>query len=376
MSSSWASSDVDAEASVDSNNTSLQALFGKGKNDYGQLGTGYFSPHEISFVEALIEPIRGGADGIKTILASRDIACALRTDRKVVCWGGKTLSPSIPASLQDPAIPSIVEGLPPLAEVWWGDDLRPCGIDTDGDPWCWPLFRENYPPFRLNLPFSLSSQVPLRRVSFNGSRGCVLRGEGDLWCWGKGFGGEQLYYRSEDSEMAIQVEEFGTGNLDFILSSSGLCVLSSNYDVRCSGHHSKTESKQIIEGVKLMSGTYYGNCAILLSTNIYCWEGQLAPVPIRAKDNGKPLLAGATSVVVGVGFGCAILTDATLWCWQTDDWSGGRRLKYSDEVYLAEKVEISIEANAELEFLQVASGGTFVLALARYRQRDPLSSRR
>ncbi len=119
-----------------------------------------------------------------------DHTCALRTDKKLLCWGANTYGQCGGALAGDVVKPTLAKNVPSLLGVWAGY-RRTCGQDLNSKLWCWGYGPSGergdgstasgsaLPSAVKGLPTGALAQVDVRS-----RRTCVVTVTGQLWCWG------------------------------------------------------------------------------------------------------------------------------------------------------------------------------------------------
>jgi alpha-tubulin suppressor-like RCC1 family protein len=276
------------------------SLYCWGDNNYAQLANGAWGPYTGSYT-----PIQAGADTDWAALAGGyHHACALKTGGALYCWGrNNTGQLGIGSTLHDfdgvPS-PTRVGSEADWSRVAAGGQLylvgHTCAIKSDQSLFCWG---ENYfgqigmgAFANKHVPTQAGAENDWYSASAGGSHTCVQKVGGALWCWGSDRLGQLGLGRGGDQSTPFQI---GT-------SSTWTAVSSGD------GH----------------------SCAIQSGSSLFCWgwnvEGQLGngtkglyandyftPTPVVPQDGWQMVSAGANLT-------CAIMHDATLWCWGQNDY--------------------------------------------------------
>jgi alpha-tubulin suppressor-like RCC1 family protein len=261
-----------------------------GADDEGLVGDGL---PRTAGQPAAVE-VSGGGTIWKQVSVGADVACAVKTDGRMFCWGSDfrgTLGNG--GADVDRASPFQVTGIG-WSTVAVGES-HSCAIKTAGSLWCWGIDFQG--SLGLGSGAADDYDVPTRvgtasdwtSVSAAGTNTCGRRRTGRLYCWGSdGFG------------------QVGNGG--------GMVP---GYDV----------PTQVAGNVTTWAGVEVGSghtCARRTNNRLYCWgrddSGQLGDGGADA-DQDAPVAIGAAnwaSVDAGQGSTCARRTSGELFCWGAD----------------------------------------------------------
>ncbi len=188
------------------------------------------------------------------------------------------------------------------------------------------------------VPVTVSGIATAKAISVGGFHGCALLADGTVRCWGDGTAGQMGNGASVSSTVPVQVSGITTA----VAISAGrayTCALLADTTLRCWGTNSfgqlgdnSTVSSAVpvavggITGAFAISAGTDHSCAIVGAGEIKCWgyrgfsqgarlgDGspaggiQLTPVTVSGISN-------AVAVSAGNSHSCALLADATVWCW-------------------------------------------------------------
>ncbi|MFN0180234.1 MAG: PKD domain-containing protein [Gemmatimonadales bacterium] len=215
-----------------------------------------------------------GPGTVSKVTATDRVACALRTDTSIACWGGYEWGLASP---------------PPgtYTDVDLGDE-HGCAVKTNGEVACWGQNNHNQ-----------ANPAPGTFVAVKAgfATTCAKSANQILTCWGNDF----WHVVSEAPAVSILDYEIGT--------YAGCAILPSNA-VTCWGDDGNTG---------IPSGTPVGSfanvavglsqaCAVSTSNALTCWGLSSSPV-------ANPPAGTYTDVAVADQVACAVRTDATLVCW-------------------------------------------------------------
>ena len=149
-----------------------------GNNDYGQLGNGSREPHaEPTVVTGIIRA--------KRVVASGSETCVIDGQDQLRCWGRTRIGLD-----EDPDQDPIRPGKPLLANVRdvsisWG---RGCAVRKDQTLWCWGVAgtEPGDPDMHtaIHTPVHVSQLHEVRQVSVGADHTCAVLNDGELRCWG------------------------------------------------------------------------------------------------------------------------------------------------------------------------------------------------
>ena len=198
-------------------------------------GNGYFAAEEVEQSFQIIQPLTIPAL-TPQLSGGDDLACALKIDGSVVCWGGNAIQP--------PAGSSFVQ-------ISSGG-LHSCGLKSDGTITCWGQnnFGQN------NVPSGLGTIV---QVVAGYNHTCALKDDGTVACWGQ----------NTLQQLAIPA---GLSSVTQIsTSASHTCARQSDGLIVCWGDNSKGQATvpPLKSGDRVLAGGYH-TCAEL-SGNASCW---------------------------------------------------------------------------------------------------------
>jgi alpha-tubulin suppressor-like RCC1 family protein len=259
------------------------------------------APFALMGLSPLLSPATpAGAATTPILSAGVTHTCALMPNSTVECWGYNHYGELGNGTTTDSSTPVTVTGLPPATEIAAGD-FHTCAIDQASLAWCWGSNafgalgngKNNDKSTPVNVSPSMQfSSIAAGGLELNVGGGksapgdftcAVLKGRGDVYCWGFNANGQL----GDGSTTNSNVPQLVTG-------LPGPAV-----SVTAGGLHA---------------------CAVLASGGVYCWgdnsDGQLgnnktkqSAVPVQAQ------IAGATAVGAGTFHSCALLGSGGMDCW-------------------------------------------------------------
>ena len=272
-----------------------------GPDGHGQLGNGAGSAD----VDAPPVPITLPAPGTASQIAlGSEHACALLTDGTVTCWGLDSAgqlgngagsadvdAPPTPITLPAPGTAvSITAGAAHTCAVLTGGAVTCWGDDTAGQLGNGAAGSQTSPPAPIALPGGASA------VSVSAGLGhtCALLVGGGVACWGldvSGQMGDSANLGNHQSATLVPLPAPGTAT-DLDAGGQEACVVLTGGAVSCWG---AGDDGQIGNGM-------------MLDIN----DAPSAPISL-------PGPGSASRVAVGYATACAVLTDARLSCWGSDN---------------------------------------------------------
>lgn len=326
--------------------------------------------------------VLGAGDGVRSVSAGDEHACALHTDGTVSCWG-KDLSGQLGDGTTGEG-PNHVR-LTPVKVQQSGSDMtgvkaisaggaHTCALKTDGTVWCWgfALFGQMG---NGTTGDGLKQLVPVKvqqgggdlagitSISAGAIHTCARRDDSTAWCWGhddRGQLGDGTTGAGPNRVRltAVQVRK-GTGFLMNVTRVSAgdqhSCARRSDGTAWCWGddssgeigdgtfgdaaHGARLKAVQVRKGggfltdVKAVSAGGGFSCAWTKDRTAWCWGGAgLGQVGDGTTGNaggnrkkavqvrrGSGFLTNVTAIDPGSRHSCARRSDATMWCWGRDE---------------------------------------------------------
>ena len=235
-------------------------------------------------------------------------------------------------------VSSPVSVRPPRAEVFGagggarsGETLiavaynRGCAVRADGGVWCWGEEAE-----REQLSASLLSDV--LTVSVGDASGgrfhtCVLHRDGTVSCWGAGNAGQLGNGLATDQYLPQRVP----GISDAVAIASGAshtCAVHADGGVSCWGDGSRGQLGQGrarshslptrvpgLEDVATVSAGPHATCAVHVDGDLSCWGLGATPASQFLSPAKIPGLGDVNSVAIGWSHTCAVRSDGRVVCW-------------------------------------------------------------
>lgn len=284
-----------------------------------------------------------------TDLAVGGHACVVGAAGAVRCWGedGNGQASGVPPAPGDSGArtvitPTTISGIPAARDVAVGHSLS-CIAAVDGTVWCWGL--NGYGGFGTGAAHGIESastpiQVPgvsgATVIAIGGSKVCVVRDSGGVWCWGQfawrapQLTSEEIVARDYAKPTAV------AGATDAVQVSVGrsvACARQRSGHVRCWGDNSlgqlgalarrSTASLEVrgLDNASDLSLTADDGCALRTNGRLACW-GPVASVQAldpadRVSSTTVPVKARISDVSelgVAANHWCAVLTSREARC--------------------------------------------------------------
>jgi alpha-tubulin suppressor-like RCC1 family protein len=319
-----------------------------GDEQYGELGMGFtndnFETSPVAVHDPMIPPAVTPIANAQLVDCGLDDSCAINSAGGVDCWG-RGYDGELADGMEDEHhIPHEVAA--PLnagtSQVSYGYE-HACALKTDGTVYCWGA---NYSSQLGNGDAAMAEQdsaVQVTRVSSvleiaaGGDHTCA-RTASTLSCWGDPSEGE-LGGTPVMATDIVPVSIDATQVTQMTLGYGFSCALTST-NIYCWGSNDEGElgdgttswsatPKQVLLGSPatfINVGATHA-CAIRASDGaVFCWGsndyGELGDGTFNASSTPvqvQGLPAVATGLALGENFSCALLTDASVWCWGLDD---------------------------------------------------------
>jgi alpha-tubulin suppressor-like RCC1 family protein len=261
--------------------TGASALYGWGRNNFGQLGFGlttdlFSSPKQV-----------GALSEWKSISAGEGHTLAIKPDGTLWAWGNNSYGTLGLGNTTNYSSPKQVGALTTWSFVDIGNDYS-LAIKTDGTLWSWG--RNNQGQLGFGLPndlFSSPKQVGAlttwSSISAGGIHALAVKTDGTLWSWGHNGDGR-----------------LGQGNLTYLSSPKQVGALTTWSSISAGSAHSlaiKTDGTLWSWGYNTYGGLGLGDAT-----------QRSSPVQVGALTTWSSISAADLHSV-------AIKTDGTLWSW-------------------------------------------------------------
>jgi len=301
-----------------------------GAGDQGQLGDG------LSTDASTPKPVPGLV--AEAITVGAEHACALVDGGHYTCWGVNwdgRLGDGTNSDRNTPTAPSVGDG---YVAIDAGDNLT-CAVRADGSAACWGYNDDGAigdgTRMSRSAPATVMGLSNARAVSAGENSACALRGDGAVLCWGYGSYGALGDGRGASPTPApvpgLSSTQLTAGHDHTCAIAGGTieCWGQGDYGQLGDGAATPRSSPTPVSAVwgnatalQAAAGSWH-TCALLSDASVWCWgegdHGELgtgdtstvpAPVPVIGFGPGT-----AKAITAGQDFTCAIKTDGSVWCW-------------------------------------------------------------
>ena len=263
------------------------AVYCRGSNEYGQLGTGNtansYDAHLAVQQNALV---------FTSIAVGAFHNCALTQQGQAFCWGSNNQGRLGNNSNEHSLVPTPTAGGQRFTALAAGG-LNTCGLTSEGVIFCWGgmhgtgLERQGgaEPPIAFT-PERVKSQEQFRQVVSGDGQVCALNRAGRAFCWGGNESGELGSGRTSEREFS---------------------------PVAVAGNHTF---------LSLTTGLSADTCGITPAGSAYCWGPNVSGTHgngTTKNSSSVPVLVSGThafaSIAIGINHACGVATDAQIFCW-------------------------------------------------------------
>ncbi len=280
----------------------------------------------------------GAGQPLRILSAGAGHTCALQSDHTVSCWGANVDGELGDGTDVDRHTPGTVPGLSATGVL--SGSYHNCATGTNGQAFCWGWnsygqVGDGTITNRLNA-YDLSSLGDVLSVAAGGYHSCAILSDGTGQCWGQNSDDELGDGNNTDSSTPVGVFSL-PASVAVVAAGRHTCALATDGTVQCWGANDFGETgsgadasmEQVfplpvsgLSNVVALAAGFDHNCALSSSGQVDCWgsnaNGQLgngttvaSTTPVAVAGLPSP----ATAITSGYDHVCAILTDASLWCW-------------------------------------------------------------
>jgi alpha-tubulin suppressor-like RCC1 family protein len=266
-----------------------------------------------------------GLSDITQIGAGVLMACALRKDGAVLCWGDDGSGALGHIGIDDTCADGTpcnwratqVTALPAVAQIAVGDP-HACARTTKGAVFCWG--DNTYGELGSGKIGTRSAKpVPVTGMgggvidisaSAYGYHTCAVKTDGTVWCWGQNTRGALGHDKALDDACAVP-------------GQAGVTVACNVTPTQV-----KVDKDHPLSGVSAVQAGYLATCAMTQASAVLCWGynglGQLGRGNWDANVNIVPepltVVDSIASLTMHSTVACAIDSAKSLWCWGDNSW--------------------------------------------------------
>ena len=312
----------------------------------------YSSDTAVLFSQAQKQEVyvQGRSDGTESVVtrvlarpynrldAHHGTACAVQSDRVLMCWGKGSHHQLATGNTNNALVPVEISGLSDVVQVAVGWK-HVCALKATGVIHCWGEGGEG----RLGI----GNQNTLQRVgsqvsginnavyiSAGNDHTCASLSHGKIKCWGRNDKGQLGDNSTTNRSTPVEVKNINN-SIQVSAGHKHTCALLTDGSVKCWGYRKDGRVGGSTSGNALTPVSVSGlsnvaqiassgdrhNCALLTNGRVKCWgEGQYGRLGNGStRDSGTPVdvrgLDNVTQISVGQDFSCAIKTNWEQWCW-------------------------------------------------------------
>lgn len=216
-----------------------------GSNDNNQCGTGTYVAGDKT--SAPVTP--NFSQAARSVAVGRGQTCVITLEDELWCWGSNGsselgLGPDAPGLTIEPLRVSEFS----FGSVAPGQD-HTCAISTGGELYCWgDMLGADGHPGPMGHDDGVAHDVPARvgqeddwvRIATDTFHSCGIRGDGEMWCWGRNAEG-QLGVGSQDVVLGRVHVEPAARFLDVAVGRFHTCALRDDGITLCAGVNDQGE---------------------------------------------------------------------------------------------------------------------------------------
>ncbi len=297
-----------------------------GANDQGECGFRFSGEGGI----AKPANVFGVAAATDVSLGYAHSCAVVGKERQVVCWGDNVhfqLGAEMPL---ESAAPMAIAAMTGVKQVAAGSDCS-CALQELGGVSCWGDCVAWLPPSASAK--SLAFPIAPVEADTLGVCHCISSAGGEIWCTGFDAGG-CFGDGVEDTFNSSWRPATRVPDVNGVVQLDVPCALTNDGTVYCWGGDSAGQTGRgftswtlqtphavpDVKAERIASGDAV--CAILVDGDLTCWGSglfdmlgngpQLDGSTVPQRVNG---LHGVNDVAIGMDFVCALLDDASVWCW-------------------------------------------------------------
>ena len=301
-------------------------IWGWGKSDAGQLGTGT--------TNASLFPVRvDTVSNAQAVVAARFFSLALLADGRVVSWGANTNGQLGNGTTSSSLSPVWVTGLSNAVSIA-ASESHALAVTADGMVRAWGMNGNgqlgNNSTTGSSSPVAVSNLTNAIAVGAGYYQSVALRSDGTVWTWG-GNGAGQLgnnsYLASKVPVQAVNLSNIvavAVGRDHSLALKSDGTVWSWGFNGNGElglGHFNNVNiPTQItaLSGVRSIAAGFGSSLALLNNGKTWLWgyQNDAQPTPSQLADSGVPAF---TALARGNDFSLGVTADGAVWVWGRND---------------------------------------------------------
>ena len=308
-----------------------------GANDAGQLGNGVGPSTPVPMLVA-------GVTGAVSVAAGADFSCAVLGDGTVRCWGaddvGQLGDDGLAATTRLPSPVAFLDGVRSVSAFW----QHACAIRSDETLWCWGAntFGQvgNGTTVDQRRPVRVLALMFVTGAGTGLSHSCAVTRAAGLYCWGDN-SASQLGSTLDGPVTAPSRVPIVSDPIGVAVGLQHTCAIRNSGAVYCWGQNDRGQLGQqgtsailsspvaiagLETGAALVAGAAF-SCARTVDGAMFCWgdnhHGQLAigSGSVQPRPVAVPNVVGATRISAGAAHTCAAVSGdgGTIpLCWGAD----------------------------------------------------------
>lgn len=278
--------------------------------------------------------VDGSALELLSVGAGGSHSCGVTPEKTVKCWGYNLSGQLGDASNTTKKYPVDVQGLTDVKSLSVGFQHN-CALTEDGRAFCWGHGGNgrlgNGTVGSRNIPTEVSViSGQIDSISASNSHTCAIINNGDLYCWGAnsagsmGMGVTGGYTTPTKTTMPVGAKMVaaamqntyvvGVDGSVYAAGSNANGAMTSEYI----SQNSFVKLNLIAQPVASVYGSFSAStgCALLVDGQPICWGSMPGNGASYSATPVNPTgLTGVTSIVIGDGHKCALLTSGGISCW-------------------------------------------------------------
>jgi alpha-tubulin suppressor-like RCC1 family protein len=243
-----------------------------------------------------------GLSNMTAVTAGEQHSCALSASGTVQCWGSGKYGQLGQGSRVDSATPVPVSGLTTAVAVSAGG-FSTCALLQSGSVSCWGNSNTSIDNL---VPAPVAGLSGVTALSAGGGHHCAVLSDGSVRCWGNNDDGQLGNGSTTDSVSPVVVSGISSA-VSVVAGDRHSCALLADGTLRCWGYRGILG---LTVGSSVLFGRMVGSSALsgLMGDGGTGFAPALTPVTVSG-------ISTAVAISAGSRHNCALLADATVWCW-------------------------------------------------------------